>query len=312
MSETLAAAGLAFVHLAVLAALAPGFNGVIKTAKARLQGRGGPPPLQPYFDLWKLLRKDTITPAPASVVFRAAPGVYAATAAAAALIVPFLWLPAPLAPWADALVLVGLFALGRFALALAGLDTGSSFGGMGASREVAVASLIEPALLLAIFAVGVASGGTDISATSAWLLEDPARSIALSQMLAFAALAVVVVAETGRVPVDNPDTHLELTMIHEGMVLEYAGRDLGIVQWATQLKQVTLIALLIAMFVPAGIGAVLPVAILAVGAKLAVAAGALALIESTNAKLRILRLPELLGATAALAALAVVAAVVIR
>jgi len=131
-------------------------------------------------------------------------------------------------------------------------------------------------------------------------------------MLAFAALAVVVVAETGRVPVDNPDTHLELTMIHEGMVLEYAGRDLGIVQWATQLKQVTLIALLIAMFVPAGIGAVLPVAIVAVGAKLAVAAGALALIESTNAKLRILRLPELLGATAALAALAVVAAVVIR
>ncbi|MGH2793241.1 MAG: respiratory chain complex I subunit 1 family protein [Actinomycetota bacterium] len=305
-------AALAFVHLALLAALAPALSGVIKTAKARLQGRGGPPPLQPYFDLWKLLRKDTIVPAPASIVFRAAPGVYASTVAAAALIVPFLWLPAPLAPWADALVLVGLFALGRFALALAGLDTGSSFGGMGSSREVAVASLVEPALLLAIFAVGVASGGTDVSATSAWLLDDPARSISIGQLLAFAALAVVVVAETGRVPVDNPDTHLELTMIHEGMVLEYAGRDLGIIQWATQLKQITLIALLIAIFVPAGIGAVLPIAILAVGAKLGVAAIALALIESTNAKLRILRLPELLGATAALAALAVAAAVVIR
>jgi len=312
MSDPLATTALAVVHLAMLAGLAPAFSGVIRTAKARLQGRGGPPPLQPYFDLWKLLRKDTIVPAPASAIFRAAPGVYAATAAAAALIVPFLWLPAPLAPWADALVLVALLALGRFALALAGLDTGSSFAGMGASREVAVASLIEPALLLAIFAVGIASGGTDIGATSAWLLEEPARSISIGQLLAFAALAVVVVAETGRVPVDNPDTHLELTMIHEGMVLEYAGRDLGIVQWATQLKQVTLIALLIALFVPAGIGSVLPIAVLAVVAKLAVAAGALALIESTNAKLRILRLPELLGAAGALAALAVAAAVVIR
>lgn len=312
MSELLAIAGLALAHLALLAGLAPGLNGVIKTAKARLQGRQGPTPLQPYFDLWKLLRKDTVFPAPASFVFRAAPAVYATTSAGAALIVPVLWLPAPLAPWTDAIVLIGLFALGRFALALAGLDTGSSFGGMGASREVAVASLVEPALLLAVFAVALPAGGTDVSEISAWLLGHPTAMIAPSQLLAFAALAVVLVAETGRVPVDNPDTHLELTMIHEGMLLEYAGRDLGIIQWAVQLRQITLVALLVALFVPAGMGATLPVALLAFVAKLALAAAGLALVESSNAKLRILRVPELLGAVSALAALAVAAAVVIR
>jgi len=314
MSDVLATVGLGFAQVVLVVALAPLFNGLVKTAKARLQGREGPPVLQPYLDLWKLLRKDIVASEHSSLVFRAAPAVYAASCLAAALLVPVLWLPAPLATWGDAILLVGLLALGRFALAIAALDTGSSFGGMGASREVAIAALVEPALLLGIFAVALPGGGTDVSALAARLLADPSSAIAPSQLLAFVALSVVLVAETGRVPVDNPDTHLELTMIHEGMLLEHSGRALGILHWATLVKQLALVALLIALFAPIGIAlsaAALPIAALALSVKLTVAAGALALVESSGAKLRILRVPELLGAATALAALAVAAAVVV-
>jgi formate hydrogenlyase subunit 4 len=305
----------AAAQLLILIALAPGVNGGIKRLKALLQGRHGPPLLQGYADLLKLLRKDAVVSEHASVVFRLAPIVYAAAIAGAALLVPALWLPAPLGAFGDAILLVGLFALARFALALAALDTGSAFGGMGASREVAVAALAEPALLLAILAVAWRTGGTDLSAATDWLLGHGSAVFAPSQLLALAALVIAVIAETGRVPADNPDTHLELTMIHEGMLLEYSGRPLAVVVWATLLKQVVLYALLIALFLPFGIARApedLVISLIAFAAKLALLGGVFALIESSSAKLRILKLPELLGAASALACLALVSAVVVR
>lgn len=305
---------LAFVQLVLVFALAPGLNGAIKRLKAFLQGRHGPPLLQPYADLYKLLRKDGVVSEHASAIFRWAPPVYAASFALAALLVPILWLPAPLGAIGDAVAVVGLFALARFALALAGLDTGSAFGGIGSSREVAVAALAEPALLLAVMAVSWRTGGTDVTAASGWLLEHGTAAFAPSQLLALAALFIAIIAETGRVPVDNPDTHLELTMIHEGMLLEYAGRPLGVLLWATQVKQLVLFALAIALFAPFGVAsapAEIPLAAVAFLIKVLGFGVAMAVIESSGAKLRILKLPELLGAASALACLAIVAALVV-
>jgi formate hydrogenlyase subunit 4 len=314
MNETLASVGLSLLQLGLLLALAPGLNGLIKRMKAVLQGRRGPPLLQPYFDLAKLLRKDAVVSEHATTIFRWAPAVYAGCFATAALLVPVLWSGAPLAGWGDAIALVGLFALARFALALAGLDTGSSFGGMGSSREVAVAALAEPALLLVLFAVAWRTGGTDLSSASDYLVAQSVAAVAPSQLLALAALVIVVIAETGRVPADNPDTHLELTMIHEGMLIEYSGRPLGILVWASLLKQIVLFSLVAALFFPFGIAATpseVPVALGAFLLKLVGLAFVMSLVESSSAKLRILRVPELLGAASALAMLALVAEVVV-
>ena len=314
MNDLLTTVALALAQLVVLLALAPGLGALIKTAKARVQGRTGPPLHQPYADLFKLLRKDTIVSEHTSWVFTWAPAVYAGALATAASLVPVLWMPAPLSGWGDAIAFVGLLALARFALALAALDTGSAFGGMGSSREVAVAALAEPALLLAVFAVALRTGGTDLSAASAWIASHGSAAIAPSQILAALALAIAIIAETGRVPVDNPDTHLELTMIHEGMLLEYSGRTLGILAWATQLKQLTLFALFIALFVPTGIATSpeqLPIALAWLTFKLVVLGLAVVVVESSNAKLRILRLPEFIGTASALAVLALVTELVL-
>jgi len=305
---------LALAQLAVLLALAPGLSGFIKTAKARVQGRTGPPLVQPYADLFKLLRKDLVVSDHTSWVFSWAPAIYAGALATAALLVPLLWMPAPLSGWGDAITFVGLLALARFALALAALDTGSAFGGRGASREVAVAALAEPALLLGLFAVALRTGGTDLSAMSAWVAAHGSAAIAPGQILAGLALAVAVITETGRVPVDNPDTHLELTMIHEGMLLEYSGRALGILTWATHLKQLMLFALLIALFAPTGIATSpeqLPVALAGLALKLVVLGTAVAVFESVNSKLRILKLPEFIGTASALATLALITELVL-
>ncbi len=314
MSEPISMLGIASAQLALIVALAPGVNGVVKRLKAILQGRRGPPLLQSYFDLIKLLRKDVALSEHASPVFLWAPAVYAAAFATTALLVPVLWSPAPLAGWADAIALVGLLALARFALSLAGLDTASAFGGMGSSREVAIAALAEPALLLAIVAVAWRSGGTDISGMSGWLVAHGAAALAPSQLLAAGALLIAVIAETGRVPVDNPDTHLELTMAHEGMLLEYSGRLLGVLLWASAVKQLVLFSLVIALFAPFGLAftsAEVPFALAAFVLKLGALALLIALIESSSAKLRILKIPELLGAAAALATLALIAEVVV-
>lgn len=296
----------AAAQIALVLLIAPALQGVIKRVKAFWQNRHGPPLLQAYADLRKLASKETIAPEPTSWLFTAAPTlVFAATVAACAL-VPMV---APRPPWSggDAILLVGLLALARFALALAALDTGSAFAGMGASREMAIAALVEPALLLGLFALAVPGGSTDLGALSrAGLAAGPA-ALGPAHLLAFGALLIVAIAETGRLPVDNPDTHLELTMVHEGMLLEYSGRPLAVLVWAALTRQMLVLSLIAALLLPWGLDAPLPLALAAFLAKLLLLGVLLACIETAYAKLRILRLPELLATACGLGGLSLVA-----
>jgi formate hydrogenlyase subunit 4 len=294
--------------LALGLVLAPALQGLIKTAKGRLQSRWGPPPLQPYADLWKLARKGTVEPEPASWVFRAAPWVVLASTVGAAALVPTIAVDG-VGP-GDAVLFAGLLALGRVALALAALDTGSNFAHMGASREVALGALVEPALLAGVFALAIPVGTTALGEMAARRAEVGLEAAGPAALLALAALLVVAIAETGRVPIDNPDTHLELTMIHEGMLLEYSGRSLGVLVYATHLKQLAVLGLIAALFLPwtlVGAGATAGLAVGAYVAKLAGLGLLLAAVETVNAKLRILRLPDLLATAAALGGLSLVA-----
>jgi formate hydrogenlyase subunit 4 len=290
---------LGFLQAAVLLALAPLLRGAIKKMKAAFQMRQGPPLLQGYFDLAKLLRKEPVRSATASWVFVAGPRVYFATAVAATTLVPVLFAGAPLEEAGGILVLVGLLALGRFFLALASLDTGSPFGGMGSSREMTVAALAEPALMLGLFSVALWGGSLNLG--------DLVRTTALrgpsahpSELLAAGALFLVLIAEAGRVPVDNPATHLELTMIHEAMVLEYSGVDLALVEWASALKELLFMTLLVNLFLPLGLAVSADPAAFVLAAslyagKLFLLAVGVTLVESTNAKLRFFRVPELMA-----------------
>src|SRR3954454_5298984 len=226
---------------------APLVQGGIKTTKARWQNRRGPGPLQPYRDIAKLFGRESVVSDQASWGFRGAPAVYGAAILSAAILVPTVARRSEAAGGGDVIVFVALLALARFALALAALDTASNFGGMGASREVAFAALIEPALLLVLFAVAL-----PVSSTSFTALVGGGGPSA-GALLAFAALLIVVIAETGRIPIDNPDTHLELTMIHEGMLLEYSGSDLGLLIWSNQVRQMIVLGLLANLFLPWGI-----------------------------------------------------------
>ncbi len=296
------------LQAAVLLAVAPLLRGMIKKMKAAFQTRQGPPLFQGYFDLAKLLRKEPVRSETASWVFVAAPRIYFATAVAATMLVPVLFAGAPLEEAGGILVLVGLLALGRFALATASLDTGSPFGGMGGSREMTVAALAEPALMLGLFTVALWGGSLNLG--------DLVRTTALrgpsghpSELLAAAALFIVLLAEAGRVPIDNPATHLELTMIHEAMVLEYAGPDLALVEWASALKELLFMTLLVNLFLPLGLAFSADPAAFAVSAALYVGkvfllALAVTLVESTNAKLRFFRVPELMAVSLGLGFLA--------
>jgi formate hydrogenlyase subunit 4 len=277
MQDALLAAGAALLQAGGLLAVAPLLKTVIKKMKARLQNRQGPPLLQGYYDLAKLLRKEPVRSEVASWIYVAGPRVYFAAALAATTLVPVVFAAAPLEAAGGILLLVGTLALGRFALATAALDTGSPFGGMGG---VLVRTLVQE---------GVTLHPADI--------------------LAFAGLFMIVIAETGRIPVDNPATHLELTMIHEAMVLEYAGPDLALVEWASAVKEVLYLTLLIDLFMPVGIAtsaapAAVLVAIVAWVAKVFVLALAVTVVESTNAKLRLFRVPELVSISLGLGFLA--------
>jgi len=220
------------LQTALLLLLAPLLSGLIKNWKAKLQNRRGPRLWQPYFDLLKFLRKDMVISEHASWVYSIAPYVLFLTALCAGLLVPMVTARAPMSLFGGALALVGLLALGRFFLALGALDPASAFGGMGSSREMTLSAIAEPAMMLAIFTVATTAGSTNLSqivlASQApgWKFLDPAHT------LAFAAMFIVLLAETGRIPVDNPATHLELTMIHEAMLLEYSGRYLAFIEWA--------------------------------------------------------------------------------
>ncbi len=313
----IATAVVAIVQVLVVGLGAPLLVGVLRMLKARLVGRQGPRPWQPYVDLRKLLGKEVVVSTTTSWVFRATPYVLVATVLVTALIVPVLVARPPLAFAGNIILLVYLFMLATFFLALAGLDAGSAFGGMGASREVAIAALAEPTIIVAVFALALRADTIDLGRVverfgrEPWLAANPAH------LLAFAAFFIVMLAETGRLPVDNPSTHLELTMIHEAMVLEYSGRYLALVEWAGAMKLFLFMTLLANLFVPwgltssAGLGAIL-LGLLALGGKLAILTGAVAMLETTVAKLRLFRVPELLAGSFALAFLSLMAVILVR
>ncbi|HSD66898.1 MAG TPA: NADH-quinone oxidoreductase subunit H [Vicinamibacteria bacterium] len=288
--------------------LAPLLRGLIRKMKAAFQLRQGPRLFQPYSDLAKLLRKEPVRSTTASWVFVAGPRVYFASVVVATTLVPTALASAPLEGAGGILLLVGLLALGRFALATAALDTGSPFGGMGASREMTIGALAEPALMLALFGAGLSAGTLNLGEVVRRTAER-GTSIHPSEILAAAALFIVLLAEAGRIPVDNPATHLELTMIHEAMVLEYSGPDLALVEWASSVKELLFVTLLAGLFLPIGIATLAAPAALALGALvLAAKAFGLALmivfVESTNAKLRLFRVPELMAVALGLGFLA--------
>ncbi len=302
MSAETIAAGVAQVVGGVL--LAPLLPGLIQHWKARLQGRRGPTPLQPYRELRRLWSKSTVTVEGTTPVYSLAPAVVAASAAAAVLLVP----AAQLAPdWGvghDALALAGILALARFAIAAAAWDVGNGFSLMGASRELAISVFSEATLVLSLAVAALVAGTTDLTGiveatagTGVW--SSPALA------LGGVAFAVVVLAETGRQPVDNPDTHLELTMVHEGPLLEYAGRDLAFLQWAAAARHWLVLVIAAQIFLPHAQGVWWQLGLLP--AALVVLCAALALTETHAAKMRILLVPRLLSAGAVVALLGIVA-----
>ena len=302
---------IAVLQLLVLLTVAPLVSGLIKAMKARLQIRQGPGILQPYRDLGKLFRKGIVLPDTASWIFSATPYVVFAATAIAGLMIPMISAKAPLGFFGGVLAVVYLLGLGRFFLALAGLDTGSSFGGLGSSREMTIAALAEPAMMLAVFTVAIGANSTSLSEIARVATGTTWHFLAPAQMLAFAALFLVLIAETGRIPVDNPATHLELTMIHEAMTLEYSGPYLGLIEWGASIKQLLLMTLLINSFIPFGLqskwslgGVLISMGYLLV--KLLVLAASIVLVETTNAKMRFFRVPDLLAMAFTLAALGLV------
>ena len=287
------------VQVIILLVCAPLFAGWVKMVKCWFQGRTSPSLLQPYWDLRKLFSKDIVLAEHASWIFRFTPYLVFGVSVLAGGIIPIVSTDLPFSAIADVIALVALFGIARFFTALAGMDIGTAFGGMGASREMTIASLAEPAMLMAIFAVSLASKSTSLSQMA--IVVSQGYSI-LRPSLAFAFLAFVLIAlaETGRVPVDNPDTHLELTMIHEAMVLEYSGRHLALIEWAKMMKLFLFIVLGIAVFFPWGIATIdepreIGAALLFMTLKLGLAGVGLVLIETGLAKMRIFRVTEFLG-----------------
>ncbi|WP_284742333.1 respiratory chain complex I subunit 1 family protein [Amycolatopsis sp. RTGN1] len=310
----MSAAGIVggIVQPAVVLGGSPLLVGVMRQIRARLEGRAGAGVLQPWRDLRKLLRKEPITPRGTSEVFRIAPLVLVATTSVVAVVAPFATADSAVGPVADLFAVVALLTLGTVALALAGLDTGTAFGGMGSSREMTIIALVEPTLLVAIFALSVRVGSTNLASIVTSTLDDPARVISPVSLLAAVALVVVIVAETGRLPVDNPSTHLELTMVHEAMILEYAGPDLALVELASAMRLSVFLGLLANLFLPWGIAtSAAPLAIgfgvLAWIVKVTLLGSLLAAGEVFLAKLRLFRVPELLAGSFLLALLAVAA-----
>ncbi|HET9657296.1 MAG TPA: NADH-quinone oxidoreductase subunit H [Kineosporiaceae bacterium] len=295
----------------LIAAGAPLLIGGMRTVRARLEGRVGGGVLQPWRDLLKLLRKEPVSAAGTSWVFTAAPVVLMATSLVIAVVVPYLSTQAVLPGAGDLFAVVAILLVGTVALTLAGLDTGTAFGGMGSSREITVAALVEPTVLLSVFALSVPAGSSNLAAIIRGRLDDPSTVASPTSLLALVALVVVTIAETGRLPVDNPATHLELTMIHEAMVLEYAGRDLALVEWASWMRLSVLLGLIANLFVPWGIagagagpGWLLPAAVV-LAVKVGLLGALLAAAEVFLAKIRLFRVPELLAGSLVLAFLAV-------
>jgi formate hydrogenlyase subunit 4 len=306
------AAAQAFLHLA----LAPLLVGWVRKIKAWLQNRRGAGVLQPYRDLYKLLGKEARVAHTASPLFTAAPYVVFVATWLAAATIPLVAVALPTAAIADVIVLVGLLALARFFLALAGMDIGTAFGGMGASREMLVSALAEPAMLLAVFALALAAHTTNLASIIDAQLT---AGVVLRPSLLFAlgALLLVALAETGRIPVDNPATHLELTMIHEAMILEYSGRHLALMEWAAHIKLLLYGVLIVNVFFPWGIAVTeaphaIAVGVAAVVGKLFMLGAALAVTETVLAKMRVFRVPAFLNLALLLAVLGLLSYVILE
>ena len=303
-------AALVLVQPVLLVLGAPLLIGLMRQVRARLEGRAGAGVLQPWRDLRKLARKEPIRPDGSSIVFTGAPSVLLASTLVVVAVVPLLSTVSPMDPVADLFAVVGLLLLGTVVTAVAGLDTGTAFGGMGASRAMTISALAEPTILLVGFALAVRVGSSNLAALVEGSLHAPAQILSPVTVLAAVALAVVIMAETGRLPVDNPSTHLELTMIHEAMVLEYAGRDLAVVELASALRLSVLLGLWANLFTPWGVAThpnlvALLVASVALVVKVGLLGMVLAAAEVFMAKWRLFRVPELLAGSFLFAVLAV-------
>ena len=289
--------------------LSPLLTGFVRKVKARLLRRQGPPLLQPYRDLIRLMRKDVVLAESASWLFRVVPYiVFAGTWVAASLVPTFR--SGLLFSWsADLIAIIALIGSARFFLALAGLDVGTSFGGIGSSREVMIASLAEPAMLMIVFTLALVAGSTQLSTMAAYMLSSEV-GLRVSLGLALLALIMVAIAENARIPIDNPATHLELTMVHEAMVLEYSGRHLALIDLSAELKLLLYVSAIGCLFTPWGIaGADAGAQSIAVGVasylgKLAAGGVLLAVFETAIAKMRVFRVPAFLGAALMLGLLA--------
>jgi formate hydrogenlyase subunit 4 len=299
------------VQILLALATAPLITGYVRLVKARLNGRRGASVLQPYRDLYRLTQKEAVVAHSASWIFRAAPYVVFASAWLAACLIPTFTTNIFLAPAADMIALVALLAVGRFWLALAGMDVGTAFGGIGASREMLIASLAEPAMLMVTFSLSLVSGTTQPAQIVAFVLSGNV-GIEVSIGLAMAAMVMVAIAENGRIPIDNPSTHLELTMVHEAMVLEYSGRHLAMIEAAAMVKLTLYMALVACLFAPWGMAqpGAGPVGVLIGMAsfmlKLFVLATGLALFETVIAKMRVFRYADFLGGALLLGLLATI------
>ena len=299
-----------FSQMFLVLLLAPLLTGFVRKVKARLLRRRGPPLLQPYRDLVRLARKEAVIAHSASWLFRFVPYlVFAATWVAAALIPTFA--AGLLFSWsADLIAIIALLGAARFFLALAGMDVGTSFGGLGSSREAMFATLAEPAMIMIVFSLALVAGSTQLSTVAAFMTS-PAVGLRVSLGLALIALIIVAIAENGRIPVDNPATHLELTMVHEAMVLEYSGRHLALLELASSLKLLLYVSLIACIFTPWGIAHVgrgfslHAIGLVAYVGKLAVAGMLLAVFETTIAKMRVFRVPDFVGVALMLGFLAV-------
>ena len=300
---------LALIQTALLLALAPLLTGVVRKLKAWMQSRRGPPVYQPYLDLAKLMRKGSVVSEDASWLTTITPYVCLVSILVAALLVP-VFVTETFGFLGDLIVLVYLFAMARFFMALAALDAGSTFGGMGSSREMLVSALIEPAILLSFFTVALLTGTTSLVSVTSVIASSGASLIGPALLLAFAAFLIAILAENARVPVDNPSTHLELTMIHEAMLLEYSGKELAVMEYSSMVKLVLFMTIAWNAFLPWGVATELTASAIVLGiivflVKVLVMAAVIAIIESSMAKSRLFRLPNLLTMAFILAFLAV-------
>jgi formate hydrogenlyase subunit 4 len=305
------------IQLLTLAVGAPLLVGSVRKLKARLQGRRGASVFQPYRDLRKMLMKESVISENTSWIFRFTPYLVASVMLLSSLVVPMLTTRTPLGFTGNIIVLMYLLLLATFFLALAGLDAGSAFGGMGSSREMIIAALAEPTVMVAIFAIALRVGSTSLDEIVRRGADDSLLLLNPGHLLAFVAFFIVALAETGRLPVDNPATHLELTMIHEAMILEYSGRHLALIEWAAGMKLFLFLTLLSNLFFPWGVARTLeplPVAIAfaTLALKVGALAAAVAILETSMAKLRLFRVPKLLSGSFTLALLAVISFFFVR